>query len=141
PAPRLSCPDVRWTRAGTRAHRRRRTYAPGLGDGRSRRGRLRLDAAWPRSLTDRAGRDLARRAASAEPRLAALIADPGQWDLIEALRAGFARFGVPAQVAQKLPDVDEKDLAPAFAAIRANPQLNWAFVQRGLMVHAVDTLM
>jgi alpha-beta hydrolase superfamily lysophospholipase len=84
---------------------------------------------------------LAPRAASGEPRLAALIADPGQWDLIEALRAGFARFGVPAHVAQKLPDVDEKDLAPAFAAIRANPQLNWAFVQRGLMVHGVDTLM
>jgi pimeloyl-ACP methyl ester carboxylesterase len=84
---------------------------------------------------------LAPRAAAGEPRLAALIADPGQWDLIEAIRAGFARFGVPAEVAQKLPDVAEKDLEPTFAAIRANPQLNWAFVQRGLMVHGVDTLM
>jgi alpha-beta hydrolase superfamily lysophospholipase len=84
---------------------------------------------------------LAPRGASGEPRLAALIADPGQWDLIEAMRAAFARFGIEAGIARKLPDVDEKALEPAFAAIRANPQLNWTFVQRGLMVHRVDTLM
>ena len=84
---------------------------------------------------------LAPRAAAGEPRLAAQIADPGQWDLIEAIRAAFPRLGVPAEVAQKLPNVDEKVLEPAFAAIRTNPQLNWAFVQRGRMVHGVDTLM
>jgi alpha-beta hydrolase superfamily lysophospholipase len=84
---------------------------------------------------------LAPRAASGEPRLAALIADPGQWDLIEAMRAAFARFGVPAEIAIALPDVDERALAPAFAAIRKSPQLNWSFVQRGLWVHGVDTLM
>jgi len=61
--------------------------------------------------------------------------------LIEALRAGFARFGIRAEVARKLPDVDEKVVEPAFTAIRSNPQLNWAFVQRGLMVHGLDTLM
>ena len=42
------------------------------------------------------------------------------------MRAAFPRLGVPAEVAQKLPDVDEKVLEPAFAAIRTNPQLNWA---------------
>jgi alpha-beta hydrolase superfamily lysophospholipase len=84
---------------------------------------------------------LAPRAASGEPRLAALIADPGQWDMIEAMRAVFAHFGLPAEIAEKLPDVDEQALAPAFAAIRKNPQLNWSFVQRGLWVHGVDTLM
>jgi pimeloyl-ACP methyl ester carboxylesterase len=84
---------------------------------------------------------LAPRGASGEPRLAALIADPGQWDLIEAMRAAFARFGIEAGIARKLPVVDEKALEPAFAAIRANPQLNWTFVQRGLMVHRVDTLI
>ncbi len=40
-----------------------------------------------------------------------------------------------------MPDVDEKALQPVFTAIRANPQLNWTFVQRGLWVHGVDTLM
>jgi hypothetical protein len=29
----------------------------------------------------------------------------------------------------------------AFVAIRENPQFNWSFVQRGLWVHSVDTLM
>lgn len=84
---------------------------------------------------------LAPRAASGETRIAALIADPGQWDLIEALRAAFARFGVPAEVAKALPDVNEQALEPAFAAIRKNSQLNWSFVQRGMWVHGVDSLM
>jgi alpha-beta hydrolase superfamily lysophospholipase len=84
---------------------------------------------------------LAPRAASGEPRLAALIADPGQWDLIEAFRAAFPHLGVPTEVAQELPDVDAKLLEPAFAAIRSDPQLNWTFVQRGFMVHGVDTVM
>ena len=84
---------------------------------------------------------LAPRAASGEPRLAALIADPGQWDLIEAFRAAFPRLGVPTEVAQELPDIDAKLLEPAFAAIRSDPQLNWTFMQRGFMVHGVDTVM
>jgi alpha-beta hydrolase superfamily lysophospholipase len=84
---------------------------------------------------------LAPRGASGEPRIAALIADPGQWDLIEAMRAGFRHFGVPEHIASAIPDVDEQQLQPAFAAIRRNPQLNWTFVQRGLWVHQVDTLM
>ena len=48
---------------------------------------------------------------------------------------------MPEGVAATIPDVDEQDLQPAFAAIRRNPQLNWTFVQRGLWVHQVDTLM
>ena len=46
------------------------------------------------------------------------------------MRAAFPRLGVPAEVAQKLPDVDEKVLEPAFAAIRTNPQLNRASCPR-----------
>ncbi len=84
---------------------------------------------------------LAPRAASGEPRIAALIADPGQWDMIETMRMTFPRLGVPEKVAAAMPDVDQQDLEPAFAAIRANPQLNWTFVQRGLWVHRVETLM
>ena len=84
---------------------------------------------------------LAPRAASGEPRIAALIADPGQWDLIGAIRTQFPRFGVSGAVAAAIPDVDERELQSVFAAIRTNPQLNWTFVQRGLWVHRVDTLM
>ena len=84
---------------------------------------------------------LAPRGAAGEPRLAARIADPGQWDLIDGMRTIFSRLGVQPEVARKLPDVDESALEPAFAAIRANPQLYWTFVQRGLMVHGVDTPM
>src|SRR5262249_60156993 len=87
------------------------------------------------------GGQLGPRAASGEPRPAALIAYPGQWDLIEAFRAAFPRLGVPTEVAQELPDVEAKLLEPAFAAIRSDPQLNWTFVQRGFMVHGDDTVM
>jgi hypothetical protein len=87
------------------------------------------------------GGHLAPRAASGERRIAALIADPGQWDLIEAIRVGFRHLGVPEDIAAAIPDVDELKLQEAFAIIRGNSQLAWTFVQRGLWVHQVDTLM
>ena len=47
---------------------------------------------------------LAPRAASAEHRLAACIADPGLWDLLESMKARFS--ALPKEVLEKFPDGD-----------------------------------
>lgn len=84
---------------------------------------------------------LAPRAASGEHRLAACIADPGQWDMVEAMKKMFARFGVSREIVDALPDVDPKVLQPVFEAIEASPQLTWTFKQRALWVHNLDSMM
>jgi pimeloyl-ACP methyl ester carboxylesterase len=84
---------------------------------------------------------LAPRAASGEHRLAACIADPGQWDMLEAMKGMFARFGMPKEVVDRLPDVDPKALEPSFETVESSPQLTWTFKQRGLWVHGVDSIM
>jgi pimeloyl-ACP methyl ester carboxylesterase len=82
---------------------------------------------------------LAPRAAAFEKRIAALIADPGQWDQKDGLRA----LPVPPEV---LNDLDHADLA-AFMAIEqtlrspsADPMLHWRLIQRLLWVHGKDNL-
>jgi hypothetical protein len=75
---------------------------------------------------------LAPRAASGEHRLAACIADPGQWDMFEAIKGLCAGFSVPQEGVERLPEVDPEDLQPVFEAIEASPQLTWTFKQRGL---------
>jgi pimeloyl-ACP methyl ester carboxylesterase len=84
---------------------------------------------------------LAPRAASGEHRLAACIADPGQWDMLEAMKGMVTQFGVPREVVDRLPDVDADALRPVFEAIEKSPQLSWTFEQRGLWVHGVSSMM
>ena len=84
---------------------------------------------------------LAPRAASGEHRLAACIADPGQWDMIESMKGMFGRFGMSKEVVDRLPDVDLKALEPFFEAVDKSPQLTWTFKQRALWVHGVDSIM
>jgi pimeloyl-ACP methyl ester carboxylesterase len=82
---------------------------------------------------------LAPRAAAFEPRLAALVADPGQWDQRDALA------GLPLSPEDRaaFPDIDPARLAPFEAYLRgpqADPDLRWKLLQRGPMAHSVDTL-
>jgi pimeloyl-ACP methyl ester carboxylesterase len=84
---------------------------------------------------------LAPRAASGEHRLAACIADPGQWDFLEAIKGNFARFGMTEEIVDRLPDVDLKALEPFFEAVEKSSRLTWTFKQRGLWVHGVDSIM
>ncbi|HEX5850742.1 MAG TPA: alpha/beta fold hydrolase [Rubrobacter sp.] len=81
---------------------------------------------------------LAPRAASAEHRLAACIADPGLWDLLESMKASFTVL--PKEVLEKFPDVDPEVLKPLEEHIRAIPALRWAVVQRAFWVHGIDSL-
>ena len=83
---------------------------------------------------------LAPRAASAEHRLAACIADPGLWDLLEAAKGMAAQLGVAQEVAEELPDVDRAALEPLFEAIETSPELTWSFKQRALWVHGLDSV-
>ena len=81
---------------------------------------------------------LAPRAASAEHRLAACIADPGLWDLLESMKARFS--ALPKEVLEKFPDGDPGVLEPLEEHIRATPALRWDIVQRAFWVHGIDSL-
>jgi alpha-beta hydrolase superfamily lysophospholipase len=82
---------------------------------------------------------LAPRAAAFEPRLAALIADPGQWDQRDIL----ASLPLSPEDRARFPDVDPAVLTPFETWLKgdqADPLLRWRLLQRGLWVHGVDTL-
>jgi pimeloyl-ACP methyl ester carboxylesterase len=81
---------------------------------------------------------LAPRAASSEHRLAACIADPGLWDMLEAAKARFS--ALPKDVLEKFPDVDPEVLEPIVEHIQQTPALRWAIIQRGFWVQGVDSL-
>ena len=81
---------------------------------------------------------LAPRAASGEHRLAACLADPGVWDMLEGLKGRFS--ALPKEVLEKFPNVDPEVLEPFVERIQATPALRWAIVQRAFWVHGVDSL-
>lgn len=81
---------------------------------------------------------LAPRAASGEHRLAACIADPGLWDMLEAAKARFS--ALPKEVLEKLPHVDPEVLEPIVKHIQETPALRWAIIQRGFWVQGVGSL-
>ena len=81
---------------------------------------------------------LAPRAASGEHRLAACIADPGLWDMLEAAKARFS--ALPKDVLEKFPDVDPEVLEPIVEHIQKTPALRWAIIQRAFWVHGLNSL-
>ncbi len=79
---------------------------------------------------------LAPRAASAEPRLAACIADPGEFSLLEEFKSR-----VPGLVARELPDGNPLLLALLNFILRRRMRhatAGWG-IRRGLWVHGVNT--
>jgi pimeloyl-ACP methyl ester carboxylesterase len=84
---------------------------------------------------------LAPRAAAFEPRLAALIADPGQWDQRDNV---LARLPLPDEQKAAFPQgVDPSAFDAMEEYLRgpaADPMFRWRLIQRGLWVHGVDTL-
>jgi len=84
---------------------------------------------------------LAPRGASGEPRIAALIADPGTWSIADGFRNVIIhKFGVPPEEAQNLGALAPSVIARLDAFVRGDRQLNWKVVQRGFWVHGVDNL-
>ena len=81
---------------------------------------------------------LAPRAASGEHRLAACIADPGQWDMLEAMKGFFS--SLPKEALEDLPDIDPSLLKPIEERIMSDASLRWSVVQRAFWVHGIDSL-
>ena len=81
---------------------------------------------------------LASRAASGEPRIKALIADPGQWDMLDALKGFFGTL--PAAKLDHPDTLTDADLQPYLDRIMADPSLRWSIVQRAFWVHGVGSL-
>jgi pimeloyl-ACP methyl ester carboxylesterase len=80
---------------------------------------------------------LAPRAAAFEHRIAALIADPGQWDQADNLLA----MGVPGEVLANIENIDPALFTPFEEKLRsADPMTQWRIRQRGFWAHGVNTL-
>jgi pimeloyl-ACP methyl ester carboxylesterase len=82
---------------------------------------------------------LAPRAAAFEDRIAALVADPGQWDL----GAGaLAMAPISDEDKKRFPDVDPEVFDPMerWLEDQADPFMRWRLAQRGFWVHGVDSL-
>lgn len=86
------------------------------------------------------GGHLAPRAASGEPRLAACIADPGQWSMAGLFRPLALKLGATPEGAANLGEVEPPVLDRLDAYLRSSPALRWKIVQRGFWVHGVDNL-
>lgn len=83
---------------------------------------------------------LAPRAAALEPRLAALIADPGQWDQSESI---VPMLPLTDEQKRDFPEIDPHALDEMEAWLSGpdgNPMLRWSLLQRGRWVHAKPTL-
>jgi pimeloyl-ACP methyl ester carboxylesterase len=83
---------------------------------------------------------LAPRAAAFEPRIAALVADPGQWDQRDVIVSA-----LPLSDADKarFPDIDPAQLSPLQTWLnspQADPLQRWRLLQRGPWVHGKNTL-
>ncbi|MDH2389014.1 CocE/NonD family hydrolase [Streptomyces sp. HNM0663] len=96
-------------------------------------GRSEVDAGRIAVMGMSLGGFLAPRGVSGDGRVAALIADPGMWDLL-------AGMGLPPDVMDRLPDVDPDELSALVAPAAESPMGRWRLVQRGLWTHGVQSL-
>ncbi|MGB3709160.1 alpha/beta hydrolase family protein [Gordonia sp. (in: high G+C Gram-positive bacteria)] len=80
----------------------------------------------------------APRAASGEPRLAACIADPGQWDISESVGSFLAAFGVADQVPPA--ELDDAVLDQIMRHVLDSRIMRWQIVQRGFWANGVSDL-
>ncbi len=85
------------------------------------------------------GGHLALRAASGEPRLAAVAADPGLWSITGPLRAMAARLGLPEAAIEGVLAGDGA-LAPLFGRtlVGLSRRMRWSIAQRAFWVHGVS---
>ena len=86
------------------------------------------------------GGHLAPRAASGEHRLAACVADPGQWSIADLFRPLALKLGASPATAANLGELEEPVLQQLEQFVMADPGLRWKIVQRGFWVHGVDNL-
>ncbi|MFE0677183.1 alpha/beta hydrolase family protein [Streptomyces sp. NPDC058867] len=80
---------------------------------------------------------LAPRGVSGDRRVAALVADPGQWDQLENIRG---ILPLPGELKERLPDVDPAELEPHLRPLVRSAVMRWRLVRRGLWVHGLHSL-
>jgi alpha-beta hydrolase superfamily lysophospholipase len=83
---------------------------------------------------------LAPRAASGEHRLAACVADPPLWGVLDGMRHLAQFFGLSSEAAAALPEISDADAASITSVIEGDRGLNWKLVKRGYWVHGVKDL-
>ncbi|WP_313620409.1 alpha/beta hydrolase family protein [Achromobacter sp.] len=86
------------------------------------------------------GGHLAPRAASGEHRLAACIADPGQWSMAGLFRPLAIKLGATPEAAANLGELEPPVLERFSQFLLSSPAFTWKIVQRGFWVHGVDNL-
>jgi alpha-beta hydrolase superfamily lysophospholipase len=80
------------------------------------------------------------RAATSDSRIAACIADPGQWDLASGIEGFLRRFGATAEQAADPAGLSDEFFAAAHEAIAADRQVRWSILQRGFWANGVTDL-
>jgi alpha-beta hydrolase superfamily lysophospholipase len=83
---------------------------------------------------------LAPRAASAEHRLAACIADPGLWSMASGFQAFCMQLGIPPEAAANPAEIEQPLLDKMWQVITGDRKLRWTVIQRGFWVNGVDNL-
>lgn len=83
---------------------------------------------------------LAPRAATAERRLAACVADPGQWDIGEAFQGFALKLGTSKEAVADLDKLEDKTIDAMWSAIQEDRELYWSIVQRGFWANDVSDL-
>src|SRR5690606_20236789 len=83
---------------------------------------------------------LAPRAASGEHRLAAVVADPGQWSVAAGTRALGAAFGLSPEVLDDPLSMSEQDADSIMAAVQSDPSLRWKITARGFWVNGASDI-
>ncbi|MDQ2677407.1 MAG: alpha/beta fold hydrolase [Actinomycetota bacterium] len=85
------------------------------------------------------GGHLAPRAATAEHRLAAVVADPALWGILDGMKGLVAAMGSP-ELVDGLPELPDEVLARMTSIIEGDRALSWKIIRRGYWVHGVDDL-
>ncbi len=83
---------------------------------------------------------LAPRAVSGEHRLAACVADPGEWSISGGIRDFAIKLGAAPDAVSNLAELDQQMLDRMEQVIMNTPKLRWSIMQRGYWVHGVSTL-
>jgi alpha-beta hydrolase superfamily lysophospholipase len=83
---------------------------------------------------------LALRAATAEHRLAACIADPGFDGIWSGILSMAKLGGLPPDAIDALPDADDATLRVLMQGIEAEPHAKWGVLKRGFWVNGADNL-
>jgi len=104
---------------------------------------LAIDAVDPKRLVYQAwslGGYMAPRVAAFEPRLAAVVADPGQIDVGVKFVPAMRMMGLSDAAIARLPELAPDDEATVMAVVNGNRMLHWQIVKRGFWANGASDL-